>query len=307
MNKQFMDYMGNTPMIKLKNIVPNGSASIYIKLEGCNPGGSKKSRVAMQMILNAEKNGILDKSKDVRIIEPTGGNTGLGLTLMGIHRGYNVTLVIPDNYSKQNIDMLKLYGADVILSDSKKGNDSHIKKVKEIVSKNPNYVWLDQLSNKSNPEAHYNFTGKEISEQVPNIDCFVSAVGSGGTITGVGTRLKEKNSKTIITAIQPEGCHVLEGIAIPHKIQGISIGLIPPVFDTAIVDRTISIKYSDVVKTVNDLLKKEGLFLGISSCANVLASLQMAKELGTNCNVVTISPDFGNIYPEFYKEVYRCN
>ena len=292
-------------MVKLNRIVPSSSANVYIKLEGFNPGGSKKARVAYQMILDAEKNGILKPREKNSIIEPTGGNTGLGLTLMAIKRGYDITLVIPDNYSKQNIKALMGYGAKVILSDSKTGNDSHINKVKELVSQDRNYIWLDQLSNQSNPMAHYNSTGKEILDQVNHIDCFISAVGSGGTITGVGRRLKEVNDKTLIVAMQPRGCSVLEGKSVPHKIQGASIGFVAPIFDTSLVDRCESVSYEEAIFVAKDLLQKEGLYLGISSCANVAVALKLAEELGKGKNIVTESPDFGYNYEEFYQEVFN--
>lgn len=305
MKENFMDYMGNTPLVKLNRIVPKNSADIYIKLEGCNPGGSKKARVAYQMILDAEKKGLLIPGERTSIIEPTGGNTGLGLTLMAIKRGYDITLVIPDNYSPQNITLLRGYGAKVMLSDSRSGSDSHIKMVKELVSQNSNYIWLDQLSNHANPMAHYNYTGNEIINQVKHIDCFISAVGSGGTITGVGRRLKEVNDKVHIVAMQPKGCNVLEGISVPHKIQGSSIGFVAPIFDTAIVDECVCVSYEEAVDIARDLVKKEGLYLGISSCANVAVALQLARSLGKNKTIVTESADFGFNYSEFYNEVFN--
>ena len=305
MKEHLMDYMGNTPVVKLNKILPPSSANIYIKLEGYNPGGSKKARVSYQMILDAEKNGILKPGEGASIIEPTGGNTGLGLTLMAIRRGYDITLVIPDNYSKQNIKLLEGYGAKVLLSDSKSGNDSHIKMVKEMILHNKNYIWLDQLSNKANPKAHYNFTGREIIEQVNQIDCFISAVGSGGTITGVGRRLKEANDKTLVVAMQPQGCNILDGISVPHKIQGAAIGFVAPIFDTTLVDRCLSVSYEEAIAVASDLVKKEGLYLGISSCANVVVALQLAAELGKGKNIVTESPDFGYNYGEFYNEVFN--
>lgn len=304
-NENFMDYMGNTPMVKLNRIAPQSCANIYIKLEGCNPGGSKKARVAYQMILDAEKDGILKPGERASLIEPTGGNTGLGLTLMAIKRGYDVTLVIPDNYSKQNIKLLRGHGANILLSDSKKGSDSHIKLAKELVAENPNYIWLDQLSNPANPMAHYNFTGKEIIDTVKHVDCFISAVGSGGTITGVGRRLKEVNDKTLVIAMQPEGCNILEGISVPHKIQGTSIGFVAPIFDTTIVDQCVSISYQEAVDTASNLLKKEGLYLGISSCANVAVALKIAQSLGKDKTIVTESADFGYNYGDFYDEVFN--
>ena len=175
-----LDFMGHTPIIKLQNIVPKGFANVYVKLEEFNPGGSVKSRIALQMVLDAENKGILKPHSGQVLIEPTGGNTGIGLAIVGAVRGYRVILVVPNNYSKEKINILKAYGAEVLLSDSTKGNDSHVQRVREIVNKCPKYIWLDQLSNQSNPMAHYENTGKEILIALNRIDCFVAGMGSGG-------------------------------------------------------------------------------------------------------------------------------
>jgi len=299
--KNILSYMGNTPMVRLTKNIPKNSADIYLKVEEFNPGGSIKSRISLQMIIDAEEKGILKPNSDQIIIEPTGGNTGIGLAIASAIKGYKLQLVIPDNYSKEKIKMLKAYGAEVILSNHEIGNDSHIKKTKKIIQQAPDkYVWLDQLRNPSNPGAHFKSTALEILDSLEKIDCFVAGIGSGGTITGIGTRIKEKFPHALIIAVQPKGCDVLQGKAIKHKIQGFSIGYIPPVLNTSIIDDVLEVDYEDVVTCMKELAKTEGLLLGISSGANVYAAKKMAIKLGINKTIVTISPDSGRSYLEVY-------
>ncbi len=295
-----LDHVGNTPLVKLQKIVPEGSADIYVKLEEFNPGGSIKSRIAFQMVLDAERKGILKPNSGQTIIEPTGGNTGIGLAVASAIRGYRLILVIPDNYSKEKIKILQAYGVEVFLSNSKSGNNSHVEKVKEIISENPDYVWLNQLLNKNNPIAHYETTANEILNSLPNVDCFLAGIGSGGTITGIGRKLKEKLPYILVVGVQPEGCNVLEGKAVSHQIQGMAIGILPPVLDVSLVDEMVSIEYEDAVECMKILATKEGLFVGISSGANVQAALKMAKELGEGKVVVTVAPDSGRSYLEVF-------
>jgi len=298
--KNILSYMGNTPIVKLTKKLPN-SADIYLKLEEFNPGGSIKSRIALQMIIDAEEKGILKPNSDQIIIEPTGGNTGIGLAIASAIKGYKLQLVIPDNYSKEKIKILKAYGAEVILSNHTIGNDSHIKKTEEIVQKAPEkYIWLDQLRNLSNPGAHYKSTALEILNSLNQINCFIAGIGSGGTITGIGTRIKEKFPDALVIGVQPKGCDVLKGKAIKHKIQGLSIGCIPSVLNTDIIDDVLTVNYEDVVICMKELAKTEGLLLGISSGANVHAAKKMAVKLGINNTIVTLSPDSGRSYLEVY-------
>jgi len=303
MNKDLniLSFVGKTPMVKLQKITSKNSADIYLKLEEFNPGGSIKTRIAFQMIIDAEKKGLLKPKSNQKIIEASGGNTGIGLAIVSAIRGYNLTLVIPDNYSKEKIKMLKAYGVKIILSDSSEGNNSHIEKVKEIIQSIPDkYVWLNQFNNISNPEAHYKHTAKEILDSIDEIDCFVAGVGSGGTITGVGQRIKKKFQNAIIIGVQKVGCDILKGKAVKHKIQGLSIGSLPDVFNTALVDEVLSVDYKKVVHCMNKLAKMEGLLLGISSGANIYAALKIASRLGKGKNIVTISPDSGRSYLEVY-------
>lgn len=296
-----LDYVGNTPIVKLQKIIPEDYADVYVKLEEFNPGGSIKSRVAFRMVLDAERVGILVPYSGQTIIEPTGGNTGIGLAIASAIRGYKLLLVIPDNYSRDKIRILQAYGAEVILSDSKTGNSSHIEKTKEIIREYPEYVWLDQLSNRNNPLAHHEATAKEILDFLPKIDCFTAGIGSGGTITGIGKKVKEKFPEALVVGVQPEGCNVLEGKAIFHRIQGMAIGFLAPVLDRSVVDRVLSVEYEDAVKCMKDLARKEGLLVGISSGANVYSAIVLAKNLGKGKTVVTVAPDSGRSYLEAFE------
>ena len=301
-NNNILDFMGNTPIVKLQKIIDKFGSEIYVKLEEFNPGGSVKSRIALQMIIDAEKKGLLKPNSNQTIIEPTGGNTGIGLAMVGSIRGYNIILVVPDNYSMEKINILKAYGAEVVLSDSKKGNFSHIEKKDDLMYEHPEYICLNQFINPSNRKTHYENTGREILEALEEVDCFIAGIGTGGTITGVGRKIKEKFPGSIICGVQPVGCDVLKGKAVTHKIQGLSIGILPDVLDKNIVDRVISVEYKEAVHCMKRLAKKEGLLLGISSGANIYAAMKIAKELGEGKKVVTVAPDSGRSYMEVFDE-----
>lgn len=233
-----INYIGNTPIVKLQNITDEKCADVYVKLEGFNPGGSHKTRVALNMIVEAEKKGILVPNKGQTIIEGTGGNTGTGLALAGALKGYKVTLVIPQHYiSEERLAILKAYGSDVVVCESSFG--AHITTAQKMCKENPNFVYLNQFSNEANPNVHYKYTGSEIIEQIKGkVDCFVCGVGTGGTLTGVAKKIKEVNSDALIVAMQPQGCDVLKGKAAPHEIKGnVSAEGIPETFDASIVDR----------------------------------------------------------------------
>jgi cysteine synthase A len=297
-----LEFMGGTPIVKLHKSLPSNIGNVYVKLEEFNPGGSIKSRIAYQMVKQAEERGILFPNSGQTIIEPTGGNTGIGLALVGAIRGYKIVLVIPDNFSKEKIKTLKAYGAKVILSDSRGGNNSHIKLVEEIVKSNPDYVYLNQFTNPANPMVHYEKTAIEIIESIEKVDCFVAGIGSGGTITGVGRRIKEHFPKSLIVGVQPKGCDVLKGKAIPHKIIALALGMLPEVLDVNIVDRMISVTYEESKRYMIKLAKNEGLLVGISSGANICGAIEMAKELGEESNIITVAPDSGRSYMEVFDE-----
>lgn len=301
-NLSILDYMGKTPLVRLQNLLSDEMSDVYVKLEKYNPGESHKARIAYQMILSAEKKGLLIPKTGQTLIEPTGGNTGKGLAIVGAIRGYNVVLVVPDNYSKEAIRILKAYGAQVVLSDSTTGNDSHVRKAKEILNEHPDYIWLDQLSNPANPEAHYIGTGAEIAESLDKIDYFIAGIGSGGAISGTGKRIKETHPNAKIIAVQPTGCKVLEGKAVPHKIQGLAIGILPPNLNTEIVDEVISVDFVEAKEGMKLLAQREGLLVGISSGANAFVALNLAKKLGKGKKIVTLAPDTGRNYMEVFED-----
>lgn len=292
------DFVGNTPLVKLKK-ENDHYADIYVKIEYFNAGASIKARVAKQMVEDAIKSGSLKTG--MTVIEPTGGNTGIGLAIMSIIYGFNFVAVVPDNYSKDRIDLLRRYNAEVVLSDSSIGNDSHILKARELRQKNPAWICLDQFKNPSCIEAHYYGTAQEIIDKVIP-DAFVASVGSGGTFTGISKRLKQENDALYCYVVQPTGCDILKGTAEPHKIQGVSLGIKPPLLDYSLIDGTIDVEFEDVRNELLSLMKKEALFLGISSGANILAAKRIAREIGKGKIVCTVAPDGGQYYT---KEVYN--
>jgi cysteine synthase A len=298
--KNIADFIGNTPLIKLENDDP-GFADVYVKIESFNAGGSHKSRIAKGMVESAVKMGLLQKG--MTLIEPTGGNTGIGLAIQAALHGYKLITVVPDNYSKERIELLRYYNAIVELSDSKTGNDSHVVLAKKLVAENPSLIWLDQLSNKASITAHYDGTAKEILDCITP-DAFVTCVGSSGTFTGVSRRLKEVAPQTKCFIAQPLGCDIMTGKSIPHKIQGASIGIVPPLLDYNLIDGIINVEFCDAREILRSLVKRQGLFLGISSGVNIFAAIKMAKELGTGKKVCTVAPDSGQYY---VNEVYKTD
>ncbi|SHK51057.1 cysteine synthase A [Tepidibacter formicigenes] len=290
------ELIGNTPIVKLNNLVDGDTANIYVKLEYFNPGGSIKDRIALNMIEEMERRGALKKG--YTIVEPTSGNTGIGIAMVGAYKGYKVILVMPDTMSVERRKILKAYGAQIILTEGSKGMKGSIEKAYELVSKNDDYVILSQFENMDNPNAHRKSTAIEIIRDLDsNIDAFVSGVGTGGTITGVGEVLKEKIDNIKIYAVEPKDSSVLSGKKPgPHKIQGIGAGFIPKVLNTNIIDGIITVSTEESYNTSRELAKKEGLFLGISCGAAVFAAIKVAKKLGKGKNVVVIAPDTGERY-----------
>jgi len=288
--------IGRTPMVRLNKIVEKESAQILAKLEFFNPGGSVKDRICLSMIEDAEKKGLL--KKDFTIIEPTSGNTGIGLAMIAAVKGYRCILTMPETMSLERIFILKSYGAEVILTPGIEGMQGSIKKAEEILKKIPNSFMPQQFKNQANPEIHRKTTAQEILDVTQgNIDAFVAGVGTGGTITGVGEVLKERNSKIRIAAVEPETSAVLSGKqAGPHKIQGIGAGFIPEVLNLKIIDEIISVSDENAFKTAKRLAKEEGLFAGISAGAATFAALKVARCLNKEKTVVVILPDTGERY-----------
>ncbi|NLZ39328.1 MAG: cysteine synthase A [Firmicutes bacterium] len=290
------ELIGQTPMVRLNRITEAGMAEVVVKLEYFNPGGSIKDRIAMSMILAAEKAGKL-KPGDT-ILEPTSGNTGIGLAMLAAARGFRLILVMPDTMSVERRNLLKAYGAKYILTPGAKGMQGSIEKVEEILQEHPEYFVPQQFANPANPEVHRHTTAREILEQTEGkIDAFVAGVGTGGTITGVGEVLKRELPKVQICAVEPATSPVLSGGQPgPHKIQGIGAGFIPSVLNTRIIDQVIPVSNEDAFATARKLAEKEGMLVGISSGAAVFAALQVARRLGPNKRVVVIAPDTGERY-----------
>jgi cysteine synthase A len=299
MNAYMHDLIGNTPIIELPKRVTGCRVKIFVKLEEYNWGGSIKSRVGYQMMLDAEMSGKIDTDnpEKVTIVEASGGNTGIGIAQICSLRGYRCILVVPDNYLVSRIKVLNALGATVVKSDHMTGNDSHFQLIKEIIAKHENYIYLNQLDNPSNPKAHEIGTGQEILQQIEQpITHFVAGVGSGGTITGIGHAIKEKYPNVHISAVQPEGCDVILGKAVPHLIQGLAVGRVPGNLDSSIINGVVNVNQQEVFDYQIKLAYISGLFLGYSSIANILASISVAKDLSDDCCVVTVSPDGGRNY-----------
>ena len=290
------ELIGETPMVRLNHLVEPGSAQILAKLENFNPGGSVKDRICLSMVLDAEKKGLLKKGST--IIEPTSGNTGIGLAMIAAVKGYKCILTMPETMSLERIYILKSYGAEVMLTSGVDGMTGAIKKAEELLKKIPDSFMSQQFNNPANPQVHRETTAKEILEVTKgNLDAFVAGVGTGGTITGVGEALKKQNPKIKIVAVEPRTSAVLSGEKPgSHKIQGIGAGFIPQILNRKVIDEIIKVDDNDAFRTSQRLAKEEGLFMGISSGAACFAALRVARELGKGKTVVVILPDTGERY-----------
>ncbi|MGB9839491.1 cysteine synthase A [Thermovenabulum sp.] len=294
--ESILDLIGMTPMVKLNRLSPEDGATIAAKLESFNPGGSVKDRIAYSMILDAEKKGLL-KPGDT-IIEPTSGNTGIGLAMVCAVKGYRLVLVMPSSMSIERRKILKAYGAELVLTPAELGMRGAVEKALEILKENPGYFMPQQFENPANPEIHEKTTALEILNQTGGkIDAFVAGVGTGGTITGVKKVLKEAIPNIKIFAVEPEASPVLSGgKPAPHKIQGIGAGFIPKVLDLNNIDEIIKISNEDAFFYARELALKEGILAGISSGAAVCAAIKVAKSLKPGNLVVTVLPDTGERY-----------
>ena len=292
--ENLIDLIGNTPVIKLNNIFGGDIADIYVKLEGYNLGNSVKDRAALGMIEAAEKAGKLKPGGT--IVEPTSGNTGISLALISKLKGYKVILVMPDTMSVERRSIIAAYGAELILTEGKKGMNGAIEKAGELIENNPDFFMPQQFKNSANPLKHYETTGEEIIKDLPDLDAFVAGVGTGGTISGAGKRLKEFNSEIKIVAVEPQESPVISGGKPgPHKIQGIGAGFVPDNLDLSVVDEAIEIPTERAFEICR-ILAENGLLLGASSGANIAAAYETAKKLGKGKKVLTISPDSGEKY-----------
>jgi cysteine synthase A len=291
-----LDAIGTTPIVKLGAVARHVAADVYVKCEYLNPAGSMKDRVALNIIRDAERRGLLGPGST--IIEATSGNTGAGLALIAAVRGYKLTLVMPESMSMERASLLSSYGAELRLTPAWEGMKGSIKEAQQLVSENPSYFMPDQFSNPANPAIHRRTTAVEIWDALDGrIDAFVAAVGTGGTITGCGEVFKERQPRVKVIAVEPAGSPVLSGgDPGPHKIQGIGAGFIPKVLNRTILDRVITVTDDEAYQTAKLLAKKEGLLVGISAGANVFAAQKVAQELGPGKNVITVLPDTGERY-----------
>ncbi|MCY7693008.1 cysteine synthase A [Bacillus altitudinis] len=289
------ELIGNTPVVKLNRLVDEDSADVYLKLEYMNPGSSVKDRIALAMIEDAEAKGTL-KAGDT-LIEPTSGNTGIGLAMVAAAKGINAILVMPDTMSQERRNLLRAYGAELVLTPGAEGMKGAIKKAEELAEEH-GYFMPQQFSNEANAEIHRRTTGKEILEQFDgDLDAFIAGVGTGGTITGAGEVLKEAIPSIQLYAVEPTDSPVLSGGKPgPHKIQGIGAGFVPSILNTEVYDGIIQVKNEDAFDLARKAAKEEGILGGISSGAAIYAALQTAKKLGKGKKVLAIIPSNGERY-----------
>lgn len=286
--KNILDTIGNTPLVKIEKLNPNPKVNIFAKLEGFNPTGSVKDRIALFMVKKAEKEGILTKGKT--IIEPTSGNTGISLAMVGAVKGYKVIVVMPETMSIERRKMIKAFGAELILVKEEEWRDGAIKFTKELVKKDKNLVLLNQYENEANVLAHYETTGKEILEQMGDkkIDVFVAGIGTGGTIMGAGRRLREKYPDIEIVGVEPRIKTKIEGLRSTEEY-------LPPILNLKEINQRVIVEDEEAFEMTREIIKKEGIFVGVSSGAALSVAIQKAKEMESG-NIVVIFPDRGEKY-----------
>ncbi len=294
--KNLTDLIGNTPTIRLNTLPSKDDATIFAKLEAYNPGGSIKDRISYAMVVDAEERGILRKGDT--IVEPTAGNTGLGLSIVGIARGYPVTLTMPENVSREKYELLSAFGAKIVLTPEHGGMASAIWEAEEIVRRHSRHYMPNQFTNSANPEIHRRTTAVEILKAIgSDIDFFVTGVGTGGTLTGVGEVLKTECRDVKIVAVEPRVSAVLSGgPPNPTRIDGLGAGMIPEVLNVDVIDEVITVSEEEAYQMMKSISTSEGLLVGMSSGANVYAALEVAKDQGPDKTVVTILPDTGERY-----------
>ena len=290
------ELVGNTPIVKLNKLVPQDAAEVYLKLESFNPGSSVKDRIALNMIEQAEKDGLLKKGDT--IIEPTSGNTGIGLAMIGAAKGYRVVIVMPDTMSVERQKLMQAYGAELLLTPGADGIKGSISKAKELAQEHGYFIPL-QFDNPANVAIHEQTTGPEIIEAFgpEGLDAFVAGIGTGGTITGAGHALKEAYPAIQIYGVEPAESAILNGQEPgPHKIQGIGTGFVPEVLDVAVFDEVLAVPSEEAMATAREVAFKEGILVGISSGAAIHAAIHVAESLGKGKKVLVVAPDNGERY-----------
>ncbi len=291
-----VDLVGRTPLVRLNRVVPKGGGTVLAKMESLNPGGSVKDRIAVAMVERAEREGTLKPG--ATIVEPTSGNTGIGLAMVAAARGYRLILTMPEDMSLERRQLLARFGAALHLTPAIEGMTGAVFAARELLREHPEYFMPQQFENPANPEIHELTTAPELLEQTGGrIDALVVGVGTGGTITGVGRVLKRRRPDTLVVAVEPARSPVLQGgRARPHAIQGIGASFVPAVLDRSVIDRILAIEDHEAMAMAGRLAREEGLLVGISSGANVLAAGRIARELGPDAVVVTVLCDTGERY-----------
>lgn len=290
------ELIGDTPAVRVRRLVGEDDAELYVKLEYFNPSGSVKDRAAFNLIAQAEKDGLIRPG--ATIIEPTSGNTGIGLAMNAAAKGYKAILIMPDNMTKERINLLKAYGAEVVLTPAAERMPGAINKALELQKQIPNSFIPQQFENKANPDIHRTTTALEIIEQMEGrLDAFIATSGTGGTITGTGEVLREKLPGIQIYVVEPQGSPVLSGGQPgPHKLVGTSPGFVPPILNTSVYDEIVQVADEDALQTTRDLARLEGILVGPSAGAAVWTGLQVARKLGPGKRVLCIAPDTGERY-----------
>ncbi len=287
--------VGETPILQLKKLVPPGSAEIYAKLECLNPGGSVKDRAAVGIIRRAEEQGLLKRGGT--IVEATAGNTGIGLALIGVNRGYKVALFVPEHFSEEKVMIMRALGAEVTRTPDAEGMQGAIHRAKELAARDPQAFMAGQFENPANPDYHYETTAQEIFEQMEGrIDALVIGVGTAGTFTGVSRYVKERLPEVLAFAVETQGSVLGGGQPGPHKVEGIGSSFVPKNFDRSVCDEVIMVTDPDAFEMVKELASREGILSGSSGGANIFASLQVARRLGRGRRVVTMIPDSAERY-----------